>query len=165
MDLIHELGDWAWARHHNPLSWYVRPLFLLPWAFFAWRRSWSGLAVTLVALITSMAWFPAPAQPDPRVEAFLAAERAWLLGPWPVWKIALSLTAPLSLAALAAAFWKRSVRLGVALIIAIAAAKIGWSVFEGGDAGRAVALPATVGAVICTAGIIAAVRWRAARSR
>ena len=25
-----EFAAWAWARHHNELSWYIRPLFLLP---------------------------------------------------------------------------------------------------------------------------------------
>jgi hypothetical protein len=30
-----ELASWAWARHHNILSWYVRPLFFLPFCFFA----------------------------------------------------------------------------------------------------------------------------------
>ena len=33
--------------------------------WFAYRRSLLGLAATLVALATSMAWFPAPAAPDP----------------------------------------------------------------------------------------------------
>ena len=50
------LAAWAWARHHNVLSWYVRPLFLLPLAWSAHRRSPAGTAVTLVGLVTSMAW-------------------------------------------------------------------------------------------------------------
>jgi ABC-type glycerol-3-phosphate transport system substrate-binding protein len=25
-----EFTTWAWERHHNVLSWYIRPLFLLP---------------------------------------------------------------------------------------------------------------------------------------
>ena len=56
---LESLAEWAWARHHNVLSWYVRPLFLLPLAWSAHRRSPAGVAVTLVALATSMAWFPA----------------------------------------------------------------------------------------------------------
>ncbi len=27
MDELGQLVEWAWARHHNPLSWYIRPLF------------------------------------------------------------------------------------------------------------------------------------------
>ena len=53
-----DLVDWAYHRHENVLSWYVRPLFLLPLAWFAHRRSGWGIAATLVALATSMAWFP-----------------------------------------------------------------------------------------------------------
>ena len=60
-----ELASWAWARHHNVLSWYIRPVFFLPFCFFAYRRSWAGILATLVALATSMAWFPAPTNPDP----------------------------------------------------------------------------------------------------
>jgi hypothetical protein len=33
MDGLQDLLDWAWARHHNPLSWYIRPLFVLPFCF------------------------------------------------------------------------------------------------------------------------------------
>jgi uncharacterized membrane protein YccC len=64
MDWLHELGSWAWAPHHNPLSWYVRPLFLIPFAIFAYRRSWLGMAITLLALATSMFWFPPGAVRD-----------------------------------------------------------------------------------------------------
>src|SRR3712207_5386511 len=69
--LLADLGTGAYDRHGNILSWYVRPLFLLPLAWFAYRRSGWGVAATLVALATSMFWFPAPAEPDPRVLEFL----------------------------------------------------------------------------------------------
>jgi hypothetical protein len=26
MDSLVDFFNWAWARHHNPLSWYVRPV-------------------------------------------------------------------------------------------------------------------------------------------
>ena len=65
MEWVNEVAAWAWARHHNILSWYIRPLFLLPFCFFAYRRSLLGIGVTLVALATSMAWFPAPREPEP----------------------------------------------------------------------------------------------------
>ena len=67
-----ELASWAWARHHNVLSWYVRPLFFLPFCFFAYRRSVLGIVVTLVALVTSMAWFPAPALVHAAIDVFRA---------------------------------------------------------------------------------------------
>ena len=31
-----EFVAWAWGRHHNVLSWYIRPLFFLPFCFFAY---------------------------------------------------------------------------------------------------------------------------------
>jgi hypothetical protein len=88
------LAAWAWARHHNVLSWYVRPLFLLPLAWSAHRRSATGIAVTLVGLATSMAWFPAPARVDPRVAEFLRFEQEWLTGEWTGRKVLLAMLAP-----------------------------------------------------------------------
>jgi hypothetical protein len=85
--LTAEMGDWIWQRHQNLLSWYIRPLFLLPLAWFAYRRSVPGLVGTLLALVTSMCWFPAPSVPDPRVEEFLAFEQAWLTGRWDAAKV------------------------------------------------------------------------------
>jgi hypothetical protein len=38
VELINDVATWAWARHHNILSWYIRPLFLLPFCLFAYRR-------------------------------------------------------------------------------------------------------------------------------
>jgi hypothetical protein len=55
---LDEFLSWAWARHHNPLSWYIRPLFLLPFCYFAYKRSTWGIVLTLFALATSMVWFP-----------------------------------------------------------------------------------------------------------
>jgi hypothetical protein len=71
-----EFVAWAWARHHNELSWYIRPLFLLPFCYFAYKRSLWGITLTVVALATSMFWFPAPGRVDPGAAEFLAVERA-----------------------------------------------------------------------------------------
>jgi hypothetical protein len=78
---INDFLAWAWARHHNILSWYIRPLFLIPFCYFAYKRSWASILGTLVALATSMFWFPAPQTRDPRVE-FLAMEVEWMTGQW-----------------------------------------------------------------------------------
>jgi len=58
-----EFVAWAWERHHNVLSWYIRPLFVLPFAYCAYKRSLWGMTLTLLALATSMFWFPAPGRP------------------------------------------------------------------------------------------------------
>ena len=62
-----EFVAWAWERHHNVLSWYIRPSVSLPFCYFAYKRSLSGMMLTLVALATSMFWFPAPERADPEV--------------------------------------------------------------------------------------------------
>jgi hypothetical protein len=112
--------SWAWERHHNVLSWYIRPLFLLPLAYFSYRRSLSGIALTLVALATGMFWFPAPERVDPRVKEFLAFEREWLTGEWTTEKIVSALAVPLIVGMLCLAFWKRSFTWGLIIINAIA---------------------------------------------
>ena len=48
MDTLVDFLNWAWARHHNPLSWYIRPLFILPFCYFAYRKSVRGMVATVV---------------------------------------------------------------------------------------------------------------------
>jgi hypothetical protein len=113
---LDEFGAWAWERHHNILSWYIRPLFFLPFCYFAYKRSLFGMVLTLVALATSMSWFPAPETVSPAVIEMLAAEGEYLTGDWTMAKILLALIVPISFAALGLAFWKRSLVWGLAVI-------------------------------------------------
>src|SRR3712207_5557700 len=94
-----EFVAWAWARHHNVLSWYVRPLFILPFCYFAYRRSLFGILITLLALATSMFWFPAPEQASPAVNEMLRAEKDYLISNWTAWKVLVALVVPLTFAA------------------------------------------------------------------
>ena len=81
-DWLADLASWAWARHHNVLSWYVRPLFFLPFCYFAYKRSLFGMVLTLVALATSMAWFPATdTEPAPPAVAAAGIGRVVSTGP------------------------------------------------------------------------------------
>lgn len=165
-DALADLAAWAWARHHNEWSWYVRPLFLIPYCWFAWRRSAAGLALTLLLLATSMAWFPAPAEPSAMAVAILAAERAYLLAPWGVAKVAVALLVPLSFAALALAFWRRSLAWGAVVLNAMPLAKIGWTFAVLPREGAAYHLvPALLGLVACNLALGAALAWRARVSR
>jgi hypothetical protein len=147
-DLLAELGDWAFDRHQNVLSWYIRPLFLLPLAWFAYRRSGWGVAATLVALMTSIAWFPAPVSPDPRVQEFLEFEREWLTGHWDAGKVLLTLLVPLSLTAYCMAFWQRSLGWGLVILNAMAGGKLLWGVVAGDGTGWAMTAPALLGLLI-----------------
>ena len=159
--LLAEFSDWAFDRHANALSWYIRPLFLLPLAYFAYRRSGWGMAGTLVALATSMFWFPAPAQPDPQVLEFLDFERAWLTGDWDAQKIALTLLVPLSLAAYRLAFWRRSLLWGLVILNLMAGGKLLWGVIAGDGTGWAMTVPALAGLVVGDAVLV----WVLLRAR
>lgn len=162
MGTIEDLAAWAWARHHNEWSWWIRPFFLLPWCWFAWRRSAAGLALTFVALVTSMAWFPAPEVPSAMTIAVLAAERDYLLGPWGPAKIAVALLVPASLAALAVAFWRRSFAWGVAVLNAMVLTKIAWTfVIFPTEGALHHLVPAAAGLLGCNLALAIAWRWRA----
>lgn len=141
--------DWAFARHQNMLSWYIRPLFLIPFCLAAYKRSWAGIAATVFFLLTSMFWFPTPDTVGEQAKAFLQMEKEYLTGLWTPPKILLSLLVPASLAALGAALWKRSLWLGISVLIFIAVAKLLWSAAFGGEAGLSILAPAVVGLGIC----------------
>jgi hypothetical protein len=159
MDAIADLGAWVWARHHNLASWYVRPLFILPYCWFAHRRNRAGLAFTILVFPTSLFWFPAPAELSPKAQAYLAWEReyffqsparAWLLG---------AMVAGF-LWALAAAFWRRSWRWGLVVLNLATLMKVAWSLRSGGEAGQGSVFPALVTVLVCDAAILAAVAHR-----
>ncbi len=137
MELLNDFLSWVWARHHNELSWYVRPLFLLPFCYFAYRRSVWGIVATLLLFPTSLFWFPAPENPSPRVEGYLAWERQFLLEGSVVARVALVLMVVAFFVALAIAFWKRSWLWGLVVINAGTLLKVIWSVAFGGATGWA----------------------------
>lgn len=49
------------------------------------------MALTIVAVTSSMFWFPAPAAADPRMTAFLAMERQYVTGPMTLGKAAMTM--------------------------------------------------------------------------
>jgi hypothetical protein len=157
---IDEFGAWAWERHHNVLSWYIRVLFLLPFCYFAYKRSLFGMVLTLVALATSMFWFPAPERPNPRVLEFLAMEREYLAGEWTTAKVLLGLLVPGSLAALAVVFWKRSIIYGLVLINATVLVKLAWSFYFGDASGGLTLLPSQLLGLAVLNAVVLYVRHR-----
>jgi hypothetical protein len=159
MELLNDFLSWVWARHHNELSWYVRPLFLLPFCYFAYRRSVWGIVVTLLIFPTSLFWFPAPENPTPRVEGYLAWERQFLTEGSVVGRVALILLVIGFFVALAAAFWKRSWLWGLAVINTGTLLKVIWSVAFGGAAGWASLAPSLFTLAVTDAAILLAARW------
>lgn len=66
--------EWAFQRHLNPMSWYIRPIFLVALAYFCYRRSWKGAIITFLLMTSSMVWFPVPERINPEMQAVLDYE-------------------------------------------------------------------------------------------
>ena len=158
MDLLSDVLNWAWARHHNPLSWYIRPLFVLPFCYFAYRKSAWGVALTIVAVLSSMFWFPAPAATDPRAAAFLAMERQYITGAWTISKVAMTALVPVWFAALAWAFWRRSWLAGFLVVNTGALLKVIWSFYFAGGSAWSIMPAVGLGALVINAGMLYAYR-------
>ncbi len=145
--------NWAFSRHHNILSWYIRPLFIIPIILFSFKKSLTGIFLSIFALFTSMFWFPAPETSSPQVIEFLAYEMEYLKGTWNTPKIIMSLSVPLFFIFLIIAAWKKNLKLLIGVIIAAAILKIAWSIIFSGEAGMSILIPAITGLIICIAGI------------
>lgn len=140
---------WVFERHQNQLSWYIRPIFLIPFCFFAYKRSWAGVFITIFCLFTSMFWFPKPDVVTNDVMSFLQFEKDWLYGSWDYKKLLLLLTVPVSFFVLGMAFWKRSLWMGLGVVILMATGKIVWSIYNAGESGESIVIPAVIGLLIC----------------
>lgn len=141
--------DWVFDRHHNQWSWYIRPVFLIPFCYFAYQRSWAGISITVFCLFTSMFWFNKPETASEKVKTFLQFEKDWIYGEWNAKKLMLIITVPFSFIALGLAFWKRSLYIGLGVIVLMATGKIIWSIQNAGEAGKSIVIPAIVGLVLC----------------
>lgn len=141
--------EWVFTRHQNPLSWYIRPLFLIPFCFFAYKHNATGISFTVICLFTSMFWFPQPLIVNENITSFLTFEKTWINSDWDFKKVLFVLTVPASLYALGLAFWKKSIWIGFAVIVLIASGKITWSIINAGDSGKSILFPALSGLVLC----------------
>ena len=149
MDVLGDFLNWAWARHLNPLSWYVRPLFILPFCYFAYKKSVWGMALTVVAVASSMFWFPVPATPDPRAVTLLAVERQYVGGPWTLGRIVLTALVPIWFIALAWTVRQRS-WVGVAAVIGAGTLlKLGWLFRAAGSSAWVIVAPVALGTAVC----------------
>ncbi len=141
--------NWAYERHQNQMSWFIRPIFLIPFCFFAYKHRWAGISITVFCLFTSMFWFPKPETISEQVNMFLQFEKDWLRADWDYKKCLLVLTVPVSFFALGLAFWKRSLLMGLGVIVLMATGKIVWSIYNAGEAGKSILVPAIIGLVFC----------------
>ncbi|SEG51017.1 hypothetical protein SAMN02982929_02449 [Saccharopolyspora kobensis] len=162
VDLVTDFLAWAWPRHLNPVSWYIRPLFFLPIACFCWTRRPLWLAATIVAMVSSFFWFPAPTEIDPRIAGVLEMEKELFTDPtWITW-VTLPLI-PALIAGLCAAFWHRSLGWGLVVIDGGLALKIAWTIANSGTDGLATVVPLGLGAVAMTAVIVVIAHRRGLR--
>ncbi len=145
---------WAFDRHHNVLSWYIRPIFIIPIVYFAFKKSWTGIMASIFCLFTSMFWFPAPELVSDKVVGFLAFEQEYLKGSWDISKIIVQLAVPAFFAALIYTAWHRSIKALIGVIIAAAVLKVVWSALFAGEDGLSIIKPAVSGVVICIAAVI-----------
>ncbi len=146
--------EWAFSRHQNILSWYIRPIFMIPICYFAFKRNATGISATIFLLLISMFWFPSPNAIDPKVEDFLAMERVYLTENWTAAKIMVTSIVPISMGLLIWGLWKRNLKAGIGVLVGIAVGKIIWSVAEGGSSGAKVIVPAILGLLICLLAIL-----------
>ena len=144
---------WVFARHQNQLSWFIRPLFIVPFCYFAFRRSWAGIWVTVFCMLTSMFWFNQPAIVSEDVKAFLEFEIEWISGKWNPKKLLFALLAPFSFILLGLAFWGRSIWFGIAVIILMAFGKMTWGIYQAGQSGKSMIVPALIGLFICAGSV------------
>lgn len=141
--------NWVFERHQNQLSWYIRPLFLIPFCFFAYKHSLAGISITIFCLATSMFWFNKPEIVSEEVKMFLQFEKDWLYSDLNFNKLLLLLTVPISMGALALAIWKRNLWMGLAVVVLMATGKIIWSIQNAGEAGKSIVVPAVLGLLVC----------------
>ena len=141
--------DWVFDRHHNQWSWYIRPIFLIPFCYFSYKKDWSGIAITIFCLFTSMFWFPRPEIVSDNVIGFLQFEKEYLYGEWGLNKAVMTLTIPVSFIFLGFSFWKRSLLVGIGIVVLMATGKIVWSIQNAGESGKSILFPAIIGLIVC----------------
>jgi len=160
---INHFLDWAFERHLNPLSWYIRPVFLVILAYFAYQRSWKGIMITFVLMMSSMVWFPAPETIDPQMQRVLEFEKMLLSDP---------VTGFLALAfmmvfvvSIGLAFWKHSLKIGLIIINITMIGKVALSLLFTGESGWA-PLGNTLFGLLLVNGIgILLMKWMRKRKR
>jgi hypothetical protein len=146
------------------LNWYIRPLFIIPFCYFAYKKSVRGIIVTVLAALSSMFWFPAPSIENAQASEFLSMERRYITGTWTNLMIAFAALIPVWFALLFLCFRKRWWLLGVLAINGGAILKIAWGFVIAGDSAWSIVPPVVVGAIVVNACVLFAFRrWHGDR--
>jgi hypothetical protein len=137
-----QMGAWVWDRHQHQFSWYSRPLFIVPAAYFSYRRKLYQVIGLMALLAASLFWFDAPKTVSPVVQEYLEWEAQLFFNAenrLPLF--ALIVAVVLFLVLLFYAFWRRNFWYGLAVINAGTILKIIVSVAFGQDAGMGAIVP------------------------
>lgn len=119
---IQTILDWAFERHLNPLSWYLRPIFLIIICYFAYKRSLKGIIITFLLMSSSMVWFPSPETIDPEMKVVLEYEKMLLSNPMTA--IVTLFMGVIFVALACIAFWKRSLTMGLVIVNSMMIGKV-----------------------------------------
>ncbi|TNJ38486.1 hypothetical protein [Phaeobacter sp. B1627] len=158
-----DMGAWVWDRHQNQFSWYSRPLFMIPAAYYAYRRKVWHVAGFMALLATSLFWFDAPATVPPSVSEYLEWEKQLFFtntSKLPLVTFIFGVFVFLGL--FFYAFWQRNPWYGLALINVGTVLKIIVSVVFGQDAGMAAIVPSLSSLLVIN--LFSWLLWRRSRS-
>lgn len=154
-----DMGAWVWERHQNQFSWYSRPLFVVPAAYYAYRRRVWHVVGFMALLATSLFWFDAPATVPSSIEEYLKWEKKLFFtndNKLPL--VALIFGVCIFLWLLFYTFWQRNPWYGLAVINAGTVLKIIVSVALGQDAGVAAIIPSLSSLLVIN--LIALFLWK-----
>ena len=141
--------EWTFARHHNILSWYVRPLFIVPMVYFALRKSYAGVSLSIFCLFTSMFWFPKPEIVDVKVIEFLNFEKTYFTSGWSIEKVIILATILAFFTAIISLTWSRRWYGLLATVVIGAFLKVAHSLLFSGGSGISIVKPAVLGLILC----------------
>jgi cbb3-type cytochrome oxidase subunit 3 len=134
MDL-REILDWAFQRHLNPLSWYIRQIFLVLLCYLAYKRKLWWIIITFFVMMSSMVWFPPPAVVNEQMQKVLEFEKQLLSEP--VSAVLMLAFMLFFILAILIAFWKHSLKWGLIIVNVTLIGKVVLSVFFTGNSGWA----------------------------
>ena len=152
--------EWTFARHRNILSWYIRPLFIIPIVLGAFKKSYTMIFASIFCLFTSMFWFPEPAKVDENVVEFLEFEKDYLTNGWAADKAFVVVAVILFFTFLIYTTWNRKWKWLLFVIVISALLKVIHSVIFSGNSGLSIVKPAILGVVICASAILLLIKKR-----
>ena len=140
---------WAFQRHYNILSWYIRPLFIIQIIWSAYKKLFSGISISIFGLFTSMFWFPKPNITNPEIVKFLNFEANYLKSGWTIDKIVLLFTVIIFFVFIIVSTWTKNWKLLLLILIATAILKIFNSYLLTGKSALSMLKPAVTGLIVC----------------